>query len=476
MMRVGEKGPIPGPVRFAIVPYTLGRGLDIGRGEYKAFAHFVGVREKSDVIPPPAEADFVVDSFDDVVGKIEGEMDFIFVHDIAYEQEFDPRQLAMKVLVEGGYLLRSVGEDLNIWRRRGAGLEVFIPPLRPERSALVIRYGAMGDMLQTGSVFPELKRLGYHITLNCHEDGEVIMRNDPHIDAFITQGKNQVPNHELVEYWKWLDTRFDRVINLCESVEGALLLHPGRSNHRWPHAMRKKYCNLNYLEFMAEIAELPFHPEHHFYPDDGEVARATKVVYDIEAAANRGTPPMGKSVTPYVVMWALAGSSVHKFYPHQDAIIARMLLDIPHCHILLVGDPAAKLLEQGWENEPRVHRYSGEMGIRDVLALAPMCQLVIGPETGVLNAVAFETCAKVVLLSHSTEENLTRDWTNTESVASHATPCYPCHRLHYTSEFCPQDKETGAAMCQLELSPAVVWEAVQRAYVGWGTVKNLTGV
>jgi hypothetical protein len=87
--------------------------------------------------------------------------------------------------------------------------------------------------------------------------------------------------------------------------------------------------------------------------------------------------------------------------------------------------------------------------------------------------VAFDSMAKIVFLSHSSEENLTRDWANTEALHSTTTPCYPCHRMHLNHDFCPQDQETGAAMCQADLSAAVVWDAVQRAYVGWGTVKSL---
>ncbi len=347
-------------------------------------------------------------------------------------------------------------------------------PRDGEKKAIVIRYGAIGDMLQTSSVFPELKRQGYHITLNCHPEGELVLRHDPNIDAFMVQDKDQVPNNELPAFWKGLENRFDKVVNLCESVEGALLLHPGRANHRWPHSMRKKYCNLNYLEFMAEIAELPFHPEHKFFSTKVEQDKAIKLLDDISKQANPSFI-IGQNhwVSPFVIMWALAGSSVHKFYPHQDAVMARILTEIPNAHIILVGDDAAQMLEAGWEQEPRVHRYSGVMGLRDVLTLAPLCQVVIGPETGVLNSVAFESCAKVLLLSHSTEENLTRDWVNTDSLASHVTPCYPCHRLHFDHTYCPQDETTGAAMCQVELAPASVWEAVQRAYIGWGTVRKL---
>jgi ADP-heptose:LPS heptosyltransferase len=116
---------------------------------------------------------------------------------------------------------------------------------------------------------------------------------------------------------------------------------------------------------------------------------------------------------------------------------------------------------------------SGKLPIRDSLALAQQCNLVIGPETGILNAVAFESMAKIVLLSHSTNENLTRDWVNTDGIHSETTPCYPCHRLHYNHEFCPRDEKTAAAYCQRDIPPSVVWNAVQRAYTGWGTVRKL---
>ena len=118
------------------------------------------------------------------------------------------------------------------------------------------------------------------------------------------------------------------------------------------------------------------------------------------------------------------------------------------------------MLELGWENEPRVKCLSGEIGIRETLALAQVADVVIGPETGVINAVAFEQNRKVVLLSHSSVENLTKHWVNTVSVKPVDVACYPCHRLHFDRSFCPQDEETGAAVCQRSIHPAVVFEAI----------------
>ena len=36
---------------------------------------------------------------------------------------------------------------------------------RPEKKAAVVRYGAIGDMVQVSSIFPGLKDQGYHLTV-----------------------------------------------------------------------------------------------------------------------------------------------------------------------------------------------------------------------------------------------------------------------------------------------------------------------
>jgi ADP-heptose:LPS heptosyltransferase len=155
----------------------------------------------------------------------------------------------------------------------------------------------------------------------------------------------------------------------------------------------------------------------------------------------------------------LAGSSVHKFYPYQDAVIARILLERPDCRIFLVGDAACKILEVGWEKEDRVVCLSGEINIRQTLTLAKICDAVVGPETGVLNAVAFDSNRKVCLLSHSSHENLTKHWVNAAAIEP-LCPCYPCHRLHYTWDHCSMNETTSSSECQSSIDPARVTAAI----------------
>jgi SAM-dependent methyltransferase len=343
---------------------------------------------------------------------------------------------------------------------------------RPDKTACVSRFGGFGDMLQMANLLPELKRQGYHVTVNTTPSGQNIIRHDPHVDEWLIQDPDQVPNHELVDFWEALERRYDKFVQLSESVEGTLLALPGRANHAWPQAVRQKRLNVNYLEFTSELAQLPYASEAKFYPTVEERAEASGFLCDIVRArtqAKHGTDLMiVRSEPVFFIVWALAGSSVHKFTPHQDAVVARVMLDMPEAVVIFTGDEACKLLEQGWEYEPRVVCMSGKQSIRQTLTLAQKADCVVGPETGVLNAVAFEPAvAKVLMLSHSSHENLSKHWVNAVALAPEGQHCYPCHRLHYGSRFCDVDQDTGAAMCQLRIEPARIYAGIEQAYRAW---------
>lgn len=319
----------------------------------------------------------------------------------------------------------------------------------PEKTACVVRYGGFGDMLQAASILPGLKKQGFHVTMMTTPKGQEIVKHDPNIDDWYIQDTDQVPNEELYPFWKEQAKRFDRFINLSESIEGTMLGIPGRSNHAWPHDVRHRMLNKNYFDFTADLAGVDFKPCKMFYPTEEEASRCKESV--------------GNS---FSILWSLAGSSIHKFTPHQDAVLARIMLEMPDAKVFLVGDEACQLLEQGWENEPRVVKLSGKIGIRETLALAQAVDLVVGPETGVLNSVAHEPNAKVILLSHSSKKNLTQHWYNTSSLTPVDTPCYPCHRLHYSTEFCDVDEQTGTALCMRNISAAAIWQAISDARKG----------
>jgi hypothetical protein len=77
-------------------------------------------------------------------------------------------------------------------------------------------------------------------------------------------------------------------------------------------------------------------------------------------------------------------------------------------------------------------------------------------------------------MSHSSKENLTRDWVNTNTIRK-MPPCAAgtgidgdggCHRLHYDWTFCNQDKATGASVCQSMISAREIYDIVTEAIDG----------
>jgi ADP-heptose:LPS heptosyltransferase len=319
------------------------------------------------------------------------------------------------------------------------------------KSVCVVRYGAFGDMIQTSSILAALKEQGYHITLNAGTYGFDVVRNDPNIDCIFVQETDLVPNNELPEYWKELSKHFNKFVNLSESIERSLLAVETEKAWNWHHAFRDMVMNVDYLDATHAIAEVSDYPKKpKFYPNKHEIKWAKEYRRQL-------------GLKNKVIMWALSGSSVHKAYPHTDTVIARLLLNEPRVRIVMVGDQLCRLLDSAWENEPRVKTKSGKWPIRDTLAFMQQCDVIVGPETGVMNAASFEPMKKVIMLSHSSPNNLGTSWANTSVMTPKDTDCYPCHKMHYGWATCNRDKKTGGAMCAANISPDDVYNEIVSA-------------
>lgn len=323
---------------------------------------------------------------------------------------------------------------------------------------LVIRFGAIGDQIQAASVLPLLKEQGCHLTYMTTPEAQQVLLHNPSIDEWLIQDKDQVPNNELGAYIETISTRYDRVINFSESIEGALLVLPGRTNHTWtPEARRKILGTVNYQERMHDLAGVPYRFAPRFHPTDDE--RREAMAYK----STLGGP---------VVFWAIGGSSVHKIYPFTNVVIA-WLLKRADAHIVLCGGQGEVELEAGLcahlteygADMSRVHQTTGKWDIRRSLTFVEYADVVVGPETGILNAASHLDVPKVVMLSHSSRENLTKHWKRAITLEPDKarTPCFPCHTLHYGWDHCVKVKETQAALCASNIKPEIVYKAIELA-------------
>jgi ADP-heptose:LPS heptosyltransferase len=485
-------------VKYLTVPYTRGRGLDIGCGPQRVWPHALGIDRWIS-----KDGAGLADDIERLSMIADQSVDWVFsshaLEDFPAERTASILKEWCRVVKPGGYLILylphedhypKVGEHgcnpahqrnlkpLDVEQAMPKGWVLMEEEVRTggaeysffqvfkqgpgaacwksksgKPTALVIRYGGFGDMLQASSVFPALVAKGYEVHVNTTPTGFAVVEHDPNVSGWLIQDKDQVPNDELSEYWAALPERYDVVINLSESVEETLLCRPGSKNHAWPHARRHFLLDRNYMEYTHAIAGVPeAKPYPRFFPTGKEARTAAK--------RRKGMGPGP------VILWALSGSSLHKTYLHQDTVIATVLRDYPTAKIVLIGDEACQLLEAGWENEPRVICKSAKWGIRETLAFAEEADVVVGPETGVLNSVSMSPgVAKVILLSHSSEENLTKYWKNTFALTPKGLSCYPCHQMHYGKDYCQLDEETIYPKCTVVIPPNEVYLAIQAGLV-----------
>ena len=201
-------------IRWEIVPYTRGKGLDIGCGIQKTFQHFIGVDNGTDshlfghVISPDVRTN--ADDLSIFASQI---LDFCFsshlLEHFPYETVPGVLKEWMRVIKVGGYLVLylpdgdqypNVGEagsnsdhkwNVNqarvldampdgfdlidyqvrseedeyslyfVFKKTVSGRDLsYRKQVRPSRTVGVIRYGAFGDLMQASSVFAGLKKQG----------------------------------------------------------------------------------------------------------------------------------------------------------------------------------------------------------------------------------------------------------------------------------------------------------------------------
>jgi len=227
----------------------------------------------------------------------------------------------------------------------------------------------------------------------------------------------------LKEYWDTWSTEYEKYVNLSESLEGDLLKVEGRKEFFTTKDYRHKTSNENYYDYAFKKAGLE---------NTGE----TGELFFTTAEERRASKLREELKDNFVVLWALNGSSHHKVYPMMEPVLRELFTKYPDARCITVGDEMARLMEF---EHPQLIERAGKWSLRESLIATKWVDLVVGPETMITNASGCFDTPKITLLSHSTEENLTKYWKNSFVMepSQEISPCYPCHQLHYTKESCP---------------------------------------
>jgi hypothetical protein len=456
-------------IRWKLLPYVYGEGLDLGCGDARPHDWMFGIDIKggSSAKGPNRCLDATK-----LVGYFAPEsQNFIFSSHLLPELQDWQRVLMdwwslikpMGYLILYGPIAKDSGDDRKVvacmealrpWKfceaqtngdkyyfvfRKG-DMSPALPPPTPEKLCVVIKLGAHGDALWASSVMPHLKEQGFTTWLYCQETTEEVLRHDPHIDRII-KFESRVPMGELGELFGWVESEYKNTRILVECVEGTLLPSPQKIQYHFPKPLRDKVMNFNYLEMHHAVAKVPMEPRMKFYPTDEE----KRIANDFRSRLRQ-----------YVVVLVAAGSSLTKNWPYNADLVRRLMVR-DDVSIVVLGD------QRGMEaiDAPNVHNIFTSWPIRQALTFAQLANVVVGQETGLTNCVGFEpSVRKVMLLSHSGRDQLTKGWPNTATIVGEV-PCWPCHRLHYDWSNCNRNQITQLAECQTAIRVGDVLREVE---------------
>lgn len=474
-------------VRFDVLPYCAGSGFDLGCGPSKVWPHLTGVDNLLDnrLFGIQMKPDLVVRTVERMPMFADGCVETVFSshtlehiqdhvaalrewwrllapggHLVLYlphcdlyprigtpganpdhKHDFAPEDIvdAMTIAAPDWSLVvnqvRDQGTEysfLQVYRKEapGAGRREPWRDPKPERTAGVVRVGGHGDALWSSSVAAHLHAQGYAVTVYTSKGGAEVLRHDPHIARLVVVPEGVMDDREMLQYWAHEATKFDRWVNLIGSVEHRLLFHETSVEFFHPHRLRHQLANVNYLERIHDYADVPHEWRQRFYPSEAEVAWARKWRAELPG--------------PFVVINP-AGSGPVKYWPHARRLME--LLAERRIYSMVIGDV---------KNDPTladVEPYGTVIGmglpVRAALTLATLADAVVATESLVANAVAFEPMLKIITLSHSSNENLTKHWRNTAAIEPAGLACHPCHRIHPIGfTWCARDQATGASACQ----------------------------
>jgi ADP-heptose:LPS heptosyltransferase len=339
------------------------------------------------------------------------------------------------------------------------------------QGACLVRCGGIGDDLIAASTLPLLKvKYGRADVISEMPQG-VVFHNNPYIDRLHLVTLKDLPKDAIgwQDYFKARGRDYALFVNLSHSVEVLRAMQRGQTQFYWPAEWRRAHCGRSYLESTHDICGVAHEFGPLFFPTDAERTQA--------AETRRKYCGQDRCIG-----WVLGGTRIDKVYPQTPSTVARLIRECD-AHVMMFGAPGRDL-EVAREVEKQVGTQNGSIDglhlalspdkdhptwpIRRCLAQAMACDLMIGPDTGPMWAVAMERVPKIMLLGHASAENITKHWRNAVTLHADAgrVPCYPCHQLHDSIDTCRWNASKDGAACISDISAEVLLQTARRLLDG----------
>ncbi len=316
------------------------------------------------------------------------------------------------------------------------------------KKILVLRFGAIGDIVHSTALFRSIKKAYPHISIHyaAFKQPSMNIRHDPDLDkVWIVDGKSYKQLYKLAREMK--KEKFDLFINLQPGIRTrvfALML--GAKKHIIYRKTFKQHAVENFWATGKKLfPDIKLPEELKLYINE-EVKNKMSGILDKKGMAIAFN--MGVSPTRQGRRWAqshwreLAGKFLEKY----------------DCEIILTGSEDDREFSKNLLNiSPKIRSFCGKTSIEENTALLSLCDLVISGDTGPLH-IATAVGVPAIGLYGAAPVSRTGPWgENCEAVFSDRV-CVPCNRRKCVY----MEKDGVYTPCMLDIKPDMVLSATQK--------------
>jgi len=280
------------------------------------------------------------------------------------------------------------------------------------KTAFVMRGGTgIGDLLMTTPVPRLLVAQGYEVDVGVWPQNRAVYEYNPFVRAQVLYPENQD------QYFEWqaqIEQNYDRIIDLGYTVEKRFLHRTDGFFGPIPSMKERRVtaAGKNYYTETLKAAGFdgPKLPE--IYPSREETDILDRYQEEIIQDGRK------------ILFWNLNGSTKNKFIVKGLQYIKAVLAQVPDSiHHIITG---MNFDAQNLPDDPRVR--IADWDLRTTILLTQLVNVVIGPESGLVNAAGAWGTPKVILYSHSAPENLGAHFLNHYPICPDCD-CHPCYLI-----------------------------------------------
>lgn len=286
-----------------------------------------------------------------------------------------------------------------------------------EKRAIIIRGGrGIGDLLFTTPIPGLLRREGYQVDVAVWPENAAVYAHHPCVHDLVPY-----PDQGETPAWEaWLDkleAEYGLVINLAYTVEKKFFHKTDGQFGEIPPLSERRAAGLgkNYYDETVQAAGFLLEEGEHFRPEIYLGPEEEEALAEFaEEKARREEK---------VVLWNLHGSTKNKQIVRGLTYLAEVLQRVPQSRHYLVSN--FRFDSHLIPRDERVIHVGGQWNLRTSLIMTKAADLVVGPDSALVNAAGVWETPKIVFYGHSEPGNLGNNFANHYPIVP-ACECSPC--------------------------------------------------